>query len=129
MFKELERLGFGVEQKYPGIYYVLGMWLPIQIVVIRQLSRENHSSFRVLSEQVDIEDVRVFLKNAEKMTEIRERRNIDAVLQASVNANYEEKARKLFLNMNKNGFSLEQIVLASGKSRQDVEDIIAGKES
>lgn len=71
----------------------------------------------------------MFLKNAEKMTEIRERRNIDAVLQASVNANYEEKARKLFLNMNKNGFSLEQIVLASGKSRQDVEDIIAGKES
>ncbi len=89
LFKELERLGCQIERKYPGIYYVSGMWLPIQIVVIKELSKENHSSFRILSENVDIEDVREFLKKAEKMTGTRARRNIDSLLQVSVNANYE----------------------------------------
>jgi lambda repressor-like predicted transcriptional regulator len=35
---------------------------------------------------------------------------------------------QIILNMHKNGFSLDQIVLASGKSPQDVEDILAGRE-
>lgn len=95
LFKELERLGCQIERKYPGIYYFSGMWMPIQVVIIKELSKENHSGFWVLSEKVDIEDVREFLKKAEKMTGTRARENIDSLLQVSVNANYERRARKL----------------------------------
>ena len=48
-----------------------------------------HSSLRILSANADIEDIRKFLEQTENMKTPRERNNIDAVLQASVSANYE----------------------------------------
>lgn len=93
------------------------------------------------------------------MTDVRERSNIEAVLQVSVNANFElyeqvrrdsvrcealrelmkeeieidkKKSREqgmeqVILNMYNNGFTLEQITLATSKSKKDIEDVIAGK--
>ena len=62
---------------------------PVQIIVLSRLNRLAHSSLRVLSENADIEDIKIFLKQSEQTTNLRERNNIDAVLQASVSANYE----------------------------------------
>ena len=69
---------------------------PVQIVVISRLSRVMHSSLRILSANADIEDIRKFLEQTENMKTPRERNNIDAVLQASVSANYEiyQKVRR-----------------------------------
>lgn len=96
LFEELEGEGCRIERNYPGVYYVFGMQFPVQVVVTGQLEREAHSSLRVLSDQVDIEDVRTFLKYTGGMMDGRERKNVDAVLQASVNANLEvyEKVRR-----------------------------------
>ena len=88
LFLELERKGYVLEEKYPGIYYVRGNILfPVQIVVISRLNRTMHSSLRILSANADIEDIRKFLEQTENMKTPRERNNIDAVLQASVSAN------------------------------------------
>ena len=97
LFLELERKGYVLEEKYPGIYYVRGNILfPVQIVVISRLNRTMHSSLRILSANADIEDIRKFLEQTENMKTPRERNNIDAVLQASVSANYEiyQKVRR-----------------------------------
>ena len=97
LFFELERKGYVLEEKYPGIYYVSGNILfPVQIVVISRLNRTMHSSLRILSANADIEDIRKFLEQTENMKTPRERNNIDAVLQASVSANYEiyQKVRR-----------------------------------
>ena len=97
LFWELERKGYVLEEKYPGIYYVSGNILfPVQIVVSSRLNRSRHSSLRILSENADIEDIRKFLEQTENMKTPRERNNIDAVLQASVSANYEiyQKVRR-----------------------------------
>ena len=97
LFSELERKGYTLEEKYPGIYYVIGNILfPVQIVVINRLNRSQHSSLRILSANADIEDIREFLEQTENMKSPRERNNIDAVLQASVSANYEiyQKVRR-----------------------------------
>ena len=97
LFWELERKGYVLEEKYPGIYYVRGNILfPVQIVVISRLNRTMHSSLRILSANADIEDIRKFLEQTENMKTPQERNNIDAVLQASVSANYEiyQKVRR-----------------------------------
>ena len=89
LLKRLEESGFGIEQKYPGIYYITGNTLfPIQIVVINNLKKE-HISLRILSDKAEKEDVENFLQNAVKSNEQWEREYIDAVLQVSVSANRE----------------------------------------
>ena len=51
LLKRLEESGRGIEQKYPGIYYITGNTLfPIQIVVINNLKKE-HISLRILSDK------------------------------------------------------------------------------
>jgi CRISPR/Cas system CSM-associated protein Csm2 small subunit len=90
MFAELTRTGHGIEEKYPGIYYVTNnLPFPVQIVVTRELNPENHSSLRILSKKAKADDVRRFLEQAQKSQQPGERDNIDAVLHASVTANFE----------------------------------------
>jgi hypothetical protein len=90
LIAELKREGHGIEEKYPGIYYVTKeLPFPVQIVVTSELSPETHSSLRILTDHVEIEDVRRFLEQAGKLKSPGDRDNIDAVLQASVSANFE----------------------------------------
>ena len=90
LFWELQNRGYLIEERYEGIYYVTGkLPFPMQIIVLSRLNRLVHSSLRILSGNVDTEDIKIFLKQAEQTTNLRERNNIDAVLQASVSANYE----------------------------------------
>jgi hypothetical protein len=58
-----------------------------QIVVTGQLSREMHSSLRVLSKAAQAEDIKIFLEEAEAMKLPGDRNNISAVLRVSVDAN------------------------------------------
>ena len=56
--------------------------------MIKQLNRTEHKSLRVLSAKADKEDVKEFLHDVEAC-DPRDKSNMDAVLQASVKANYE----------------------------------------
>jgi hypothetical protein len=88
MIAEMKRLGAIVERRFPGIYYVSGFhYFDTQIVVTSQLDRSLHSSLRVLSSKVKVDDVERFLTETEKLTTPGELRNADAVLQVSVSAN------------------------------------------
>jgi myosin heavy subunit len=88
MIKELKRTGLVVEEKFPGIFYVTGNNLfATQIVVTGRLRQEGHSSLRVLSKQVQEEDIRRFLMESEMLETPGDRNNMDAVLQVSISAN------------------------------------------
>jgi hypothetical protein len=60
---------------------------PVQIVVTSELSPENHSSLRVLTNKAKVEDVTNFLLQTKELATPGDKNNIDAVLQASVAAN------------------------------------------
>lgn len=92
LMSQLKEKGYRIEQNNPGIYYISGntsetLLFPVQIVIIKQLRRENHSSLRILTKKADIKDVKQFLEEAEILQGKRDRENIDAVLQVSVRAN------------------------------------------
>jgi hypothetical protein len=90
LFDELQREGHELEEKYSGIYYVKNnLPFPVQIVVTKELSPEMHSSLRILTDHAEPEDIRRFLELAGKLQRQGDRDNIDAVLQASVAANFE----------------------------------------
>ena len=90
MLNMLKEDGAVIEQKFPGIYYITGNTLfPVQMVVVKELDKQTHSSLRVLTDNADREDVEKFLQNSVKTNEPWEREDIDAVLQASVSANKE----------------------------------------
>lgn len=88
MFLTLKKYGHKIEERYPGIYYIHGLPFSAQVVVIKQLNRTEHKSLRVLSAKADKEDVKEFLHDVEAC-DPRDKSNMDAVLQASVKANYE----------------------------------------
>ena len=82
---------FRSKEQYPGIYYISGkqVLFDTQIVVTKQLDKENHRTLRVLSKRVKEEDVRAFVEKAAQISEPGDRNNVDAVLQVSVSANKE----------------------------------------
>jgi CRISPR/Cas system CSM-associated protein Csm2 small subunit len=89
LIAELKREGHDIEEKYQGVYYVTKeLPIPVQIVVTSELNPETHSSLRILTDNASIEDVRNFLEQAKGMEKPGDRDNIDAVLQASVAANF-----------------------------------------
>ncbi len=99
LFKALRESGYTIEEQFPGVYYILGNVLfDTQVVVTKRLSRENHSSLRILSRNAEAEDVRTFLTKARRLDSPGNRHNADAVLQASIHANkrlYDEIRRDL----------------------------------
>jgi flagellar biosynthesis/type III secretory pathway protein FliH len=88
MMQALKKQGAAIEEKFPGIYYVKGLVsFATQIVVTSRLSKEMHSSLRVLSKAAQAEDIKIFLEEAETMRLPGDRHNISAVLRVSVDAN------------------------------------------
>ena len=79
-------------KQYPGIYYIgegLSILPAIQVVVIKQLSSEGHSALKILSKNADKEDVKRFLSEIQLLEDSDDKANADAILQASISANYE----------------------------------------
>lgn len=98
MFRRIEEYGGVVEERYPGVYHISGIFnTPSQVLVTSRLDPRLHSSLRVLTKRARPEDVECFLRMAQGFTEPGDRRNADAVLQLSVSANrsvYEEVRRR-----------------------------------
>jgi hypothetical protein len=98
LFRTIEKYGGTVERKYPGVYYISGIFnTPSQFVVIQELDKNLHPALRLLSKKVEPTDVERFLLMALEFTDQGDRNNADAVLQPSVSANravYEDVRRK-----------------------------------
>lgn len=88
LFCQLEEDGKKIVKKFPGIYCIEeNLLFPMQIVVLSELSREEHSSLRILSKHVNIKDVEQFMKVTKGMKKPGDRDNINAVLHACEMAN------------------------------------------
>ena len=88
LMQQLSSMGMVLEEKFSGIFYVYGNTLfPTQIIVTDKMDSQHHAALKVLSKNVQIEDVRLFLAEAEADVESLQHDNIDSVLQASVSAN------------------------------------------
>ena len=76
-FQQLKEHGAVIEEKYPGVYYVMGMSpFPIQILVGRQLDPKEYAMFRVIRSGASDDEIRNFKNMAI--------RNRDAAYQKSV---------------------------------------------
>jgi hypothetical protein len=90
MFLTLQKYGHKIEENSQGIYYVTEhLPLPAQVVVTQELDQGEHRRLRILSKHAKKEDVEEFLRKAEGMNTLRDRQNVEAVLQVSVKANDE----------------------------------------
>ena len=88
LFTKIVEYGGAVDEKYPGVYYVSGIFnTPSQILVTSKLDPELHASLRILTKRAQEADVENFLRMAQGFTEPGDRQNADAVLQLSVSAN------------------------------------------
>lgn len=93
LMKHLMRIGtFGIENREPGIYYILGGMFPMQVLVTSELSEENNLWLRYLTNQInDIKAVELLTSAYEKNVN----NNLySSVMEIVVRAN-EEKFREV----------------------------------
>ena len=87
LMKELDEYGCTIEKYAPGIYYIENLMLPVQIIVIKELTSKIHSFLKVLTDKLEKIDLFNFMDDTSSFTEPGDKRNADAVLQVSISAN------------------------------------------
>ena len=88
LFRAIRKLGGTIDEAFPGIYYISGIVnIPTQFVLTSQLESEYHASLRLLTENVQEEDIVKFLNAVIGYQDPGDRQNIDAVLTVSSAAN------------------------------------------
>ena len=88
LFRHFKREGILIANPYPGIYYVEGnSMFSMQIVVTRELNPDKHIWLVALSGRLKKEQVEKVLKRASQLTDEREKRLADSVLQVCIAAN------------------------------------------
>ena len=91
LIHQLSGYGYHIRLYAPGIYYVEGLPIPVQIVVTEELRSKLHPALKMLSQKLKQSDLLGFMECINGFTEPGDRQNADAVLQVSVSAN-----RKIF---------------------------------
>ena len=99
-----EEAGVSVERRYPGVYAVSGYHIPVQIVVTKELAKEERSALRLLTYKVDEEETVRFLRDMERLTDPGDRNNARAALEVIVAANL-----PLFQRLRREG-NMEQVM-------------------
>lgn len=101
LFTVAQESGFSVQKVLPGVYYIGGLFLPVQVVATGELPEGTHNCLKVLSRKASVADVIGFLREAKEAKTQGERENVDAVLQASMSANYDlyEEIRRRYPEM------------------------------
>ncbi len=90
LFHWFEKNGYRIKEVFNGIYYVSkeGNFLT-QIIVSKQLSKENQKWLTLLSGDLDRADVVRVVSQIESLTEENEKRHGDSVLQVAMQENEE----------------------------------------
>ncbi len=88
LFKQMKNNGYGIEEKFPGVYYITGIAdIKIQVVVGRELEGEEFVPIRIQKKNAADEDVRTFLKLIEGLKDIHTKNLADSVMQISISEN------------------------------------------
>ncbi len=99
LFQWLKRNGYEISERYAGIYYVTKKHsFPIQILVSKQLSKENQKWLTLLSDNLSLEDAKRTITQLDMLKEESEKLFGDSVLQVIVSEN-----EKLFHQLRKDG--------------------------
>ena len=77
-----------MEKPYSGIYYIYkDGFFATQIVVIKELSKENHLFLTSITRKMNKEDAECLAKAVARLTDKEDKDNADAVLQVAMYAN------------------------------------------
>ncbi len=88
LFRYFKEHGMTMANPHQGIYYVLdGVLFPTQIVVSKELKKENHIWLHALSEDMGRQDLRELLEKVSSIKGNYERELADSVLEVSIRAN------------------------------------------
>ena len=86
MFKDLHKLGRGVEETYPGVYVVTGpLTVPAQVIVTSRLPPGEYGLFKILTKGAKREDIAKFLEDFD----LYEPEDVRAILGVSTALNEE----------------------------------------
>lgn len=97
LFKMLRKEKIDIEEKYPGIYYIIKeSYIKIQIIVTRELRGENHIWLNALSDKMKEKQVLDFLTTAQGLRNLDEKNYADSLwdIVASVNQRVIQKIRE-----------------------------------
>ncbi len=88
IFRWLKETGYSISQKYAGIYYVSKEHsFPIQILVSKELSKENQKWLTLLSDKLNLEDAKRVIAQLNTLTEASDKVFADSVLQVALSEN------------------------------------------
>ena len=88
LFQWFEMNGYQVEETFKGIYYVIKENLFLtQIIVSKELSKENQKWLTLLSKELDKTDVKRVVRQIETLTLKSEKSYVDSVLQVAMKEN------------------------------------------
>ncbi|MBR3769216.1 MAG: hypothetical protein IKL06_01660 [Lachnospiraceae bacterium] len=97
LLKKLQREKFHIEQKCNGIYYIIKEGdIKIQIIVSKELSRENHIWLNSLSDKVDVQQAIQFIERAEQLEHLDDKNYADSLWEVveTVNKEIVQKVRE-----------------------------------
>ena len=105
LFHWFEKNRYQIEEVFDGIYYVSkeGYFLT-QIIVSKQLSKDNQKWLPLLSRDLDRADAERVVAQIEALTEVNEKRYGDSVLQVTVKEN-----QNIFRRMKEEGSMCEAL--------------------
>ena len=97
LFEEMRRKGYGIGQKFPGVYYITGIAdIKMQLVVGIELAGDEFVPLRVQKRNASEEDIRKFALLAEgfrKKGDKISQEMADAIMQVSISENKETYER------------------------------------
>lgn len=97
LLKKLQKLKFRIEEKWRGIYYIIKDGnIRIQIVVTKELSRDNHIWLNSLSARMNEQNIKELVYTTKALSRLDEKAQADSLWEvvATVNKEEVEKVRE-----------------------------------
>jgi hypothetical protein len=106
--------GYTIDETLPGIYHVLGDYVPIQVIESKRLSEGENLWLKSLTNDLEFRSMSIILEEGQKC---RDRERIDAYLDIILRAN-----RKTYLEVHKMGYpTMEELLTESGQIPEWIE--------
>lgn len=105
-FDIMRASGYGVEEKFPGVYYISGMAdIKMQVVVGSELEGDEFVSLRIQRKNASEEDIRGFTRMVEKLPDKHDLELASVIADISMSEN-----RKLIERLKKEGPNMRGVV-------------------
>ena len=90
LFKYMKKRGYGIEQHYPGVYYITGIAdIRMQIVVGKELKGDEFVTLRVQGSNASEQDIRKIISFAKTLEDENDREMAEEIIKISLTENRE----------------------------------------